>query len=69
MTLCSSDRLTVRRMKLFDLDELYRVISDPEVMRYIEPPYSYADAEKFLREAGLSEPNALRNRRLRGGLR
>ncbi|MCI9142421.1 MAG: GNAT family N-acetyltransferase [Lachnospiraceae bacterium] len=56
MTLCSSDRLTVRRMKLSDLDELYRVISDPEVMRYIEPPYSYADAEKFLREAGLAEP-------------
>ena len=26
MTLCSSDRLTVRRMKLSDLDELYSLI-------------------------------------------
>ncbi|MCI8287158.1 MAG: GNAT family N-acetyltransferase [Lachnospiraceae bacterium] len=56
MTLCSSDRLTVRRMKLSDLDELYSLISNPEVMRYIEPPYSHADTEKFLREAGLLEP-------------
>lgn len=56
MTLCSSDRLTVRRMKLSDLDELYSLISNPEVMRYIEPPYSHAHTEKFLREAGLSEP-------------
>lgn len=56
MILCSSGRLTVRRMKQSDLDELYKVISNPEVMRYIEPPYSYGDAEKFLREAGLSEP-------------
>ncbi|WP_276948562.1 GNAT family N-acetyltransferase [Acetatifactor muris] len=56
MTLCYSDRLTVRRMKRSDLDELYKVISDPEVMRYIEPLYSYADAEKFLQEVGLAEP-------------
>lgn len=56
MILCSSGRLTVRRMKQSDLDELYSVISNPEVMRYMEPPYSYADAEKFLREAGLTKP-------------
>lgn len=30
----------IREMTLADLDELYALLSDSEVMRYIEPPFS-----------------------------
>ncbi len=47
---------TIRRMKSSDTDALYRLLSDPEVMRYLEPPYDRAQTEAFLHHAGLSEP-------------
>ena len=49
--------ITIRRMQSSDADALYRLLSDPVVMRYLEPPYNRrAQAEAFLRRAGLAEP-------------
>lgn len=46
--------LTIRKMQSSDADALYRLLSDPEVMRYLEPPYGRAQAEAFLHHAGLA---------------
>ena len=48
--------ITIRNMQPGDADALYRLLSDPEVMRYLEPPYSRAQTEAFLRHAGLVKP-------------
>ena len=48
--------ITIRRMSADDGSALYRLLSDPDVMRYLEPPYCRAQAEEFLHRAGLSEP-------------
>ena len=46
--------ITIRRMRSGDADELYRLLSDPVTMRYLEPPYDRAQAEEFLCYAGLA---------------
>lgn len=46
--------LIIRRMQSGDADELYRLLSDPVVMRYLEPPYDRAQTEAFLCCAGLA---------------
>ena len=48
--------IIIRRMRSGDGDELYRLLSDPMVMRYLEPPYDRVQTEAFLHDAGLSEP-------------
>ena len=48
--------ITIRNMRPGDADALYRLLSDPEVMRYLEPPYGRTQTEAFLRHAGLVEP-------------
>ena len=48
--------ITIRNMRPGDADALYRLLSDPEVMRYLEPPFDRAQTEDFLRRAGLAEP-------------
>ena len=48
--------ITIRRMRPDDVDALYRLLSNQAVMRYLEPPYDRAQAEVFLRTAGLAEP-------------
>ena len=45
----------IRKMTLADLDDLYALLSDSEVMRYIEPPFSKEQTVQFLMDAGLSE--------------
>ena len=40
--------ITIRRMRSGDGDELYRLLSDPMVMRYLEPPYDRVQTEAFL---------------------
>lgn len=47
--------LSIHRMRKEDLGWLYRLLSDPEVMRWLEPPYSMEQTEAFLFCAGLSE--------------
>ena len=46
--------ITIRKMQPGDADELYRLLSDPVVMRYLELPYDRARTEVFLRRAGLA---------------
>ena len=45
----------IRKMTITDLDDLYALLSDSEVMRYIEPPFSKEQTVQFLMDAGLSE--------------
>lgn len=51
-----SANIRLRRFSPKDVPALYRVLSDPEVMQYIEPPFSLTQTETFLREYGLKEP-------------
>ena len=48
--------ITIRKMRPGDADALYQLLSDPAVMRYLEPPFDRAQTEDFLRRAGLAEP-------------
>lgn len=52
--LCTTERLVVRRFVQSDLEELYRLLSDPNVMACLEPPYTYEQTERFLLEAALT---------------
>jgi len=47
--------MRIRKFNESDFQNLYDTISDPEVMRYIEPPYSAEKTKEFLFNAGLSE--------------
>ena len=47
--------LSIRRMRKEDLSWLCRLLANPEVMRWLEPPYSMEQTEAFLTRAGLSE--------------
>jgi len=49
-------RLLVRRLTLEDAPALYEVLSDPAVMRYIEPPFTPEQTRAFLLQAGCCEP-------------
>lgn len=48
--------ITIRKMQPGDTDVLYRLLSDPEVMRHLEPPFDWEKTETFLHHAGLTEP-------------
>ena len=45
-----TDRLRIRDFKLSDIDDLYEIFSDDEVMEYIEPVYDRNKTLNFLRE-------------------
>ncbi len=45
----------IRRFEAEDKEALYEVLSDAEVMRYIEPPFTLEQTEEFIREAGMGE--------------
>ena len=47
--------LVIRKMRNEDLEDLYALLSDEDVMRYIEPVYSKAKCEQFLFACGLNE--------------
>lgn len=49
-------RLLLRPFKEDDAEALHLILSDPEVMRWIEPPFSIERTRSFLREAGLCRP-------------
>ena len=59
MILTESARLRLRTMRRGDLDELYALLSDAEVMRWLEPPFTREQTERCLEQAGLSEPPLL----------
>ena len=47
--------LTIRKMRESDLEPLFELLSNEQVMRYIEPPYTEERTASFLKTAGLSE--------------
>ena len=47
--------LQIRNMKSDDFTDLYRLLSDSDVMRFLEPPFSKEQTSSFLKSAGLSE--------------
>lgn len=52
----TTKRCILRRMSLEDAQDLYGVLSDGEVMKYIEPPFDMAGMLEFIKSAGLCEP-------------
>ena len=50
-----TEKQTIRKMTTEDLFPLYHVLSDPEVMEYLEPPFSMEAAKQFLYKAGICE--------------
>ena len=48
--------LKIRKMEEHDLTPLYELLSNEQVMRYLEPPYSKEKTVRFLERAGLSDP-------------
>ena len=55
MVLVQNEILTVRQFCLSDLNSLYKLLSDVDVMQYIEPPFSKQQTEEFLQSVGLCE--------------
>ena len=51
-----TDRLLVRRLTENDAVALFRALSDLEVMRYIEAPFTLEQTEAFIRNVGLCDP-------------
>ena len=56
MILTESTHVRLRTMRWEDLDELYALLSDAAVMRWLEQPFDRAQTENFLERAGLSKP-------------
>ena len=56
MPMITTKRCILRRMSLEDAQDLYSVLSDGEVMKYIEPPLNMAGTLEFIKTAGLCEP-------------
>lgn len=51
-----TDRFLIRNLKSEDAEDLAEVLSDAEVMKYLEPPFSMEQTREFINTAGLSEP-------------
>ena len=47
--------LTIRKFSMHDLDSMHELLSDEDVMRYIEPVFTREKTKGFLTSAGLSE--------------
>ena len=47
--------LIIRKFSINDFDSLYSLLSDEDVMRYIEPVFTKEKTEQFFTSAGLSE--------------
>ena len=47
--------LIIRKMSERDIESLFSLLSDEDVMRYIEPAFTREKAQEFLMSAGLSE--------------
>ncbi len=47
------DRFHIRPFAKEDLEPLHELLSDPEVMKYLEPPFTHKQTECFLKTQGL----------------
>lgn len=56
MNLFRTERCIVRRMKPEDWHDLFAILSDEKVMRYIEQPFSEKQTKQFIEEAGMNDP-------------
>ncbi len=56
MTMITTKRCVLRRLSLNDAQDLCSVLSDGEVMKYIEPPFDMEKTLEFIKSAGLCEP-------------
>lgn len=54
--LLETPRCTVRSFRLEDAAALHAILSDPAVMRHLEPPYTPVQTREFIRAAGLCDP-------------
>ena len=50
-----TDRCLIRNLNIDDADELYQVLSDEGVMRYIEPVFDMKKTKEFIQSAGMCE--------------
>ena len=51
-----TNRCLIRPLTLSDAEALHAILSDEDVMRYMEPPFSLEQTESFIREAGMCQP-------------
>lgn len=51
-----TERCLIRNLKIEDAGELYQVLSDEDVMRYIEPVFDMEKTKAFIQSAGMCEP-------------
>ena len=51
--------MKIRAFKESDLMNLYETLSDPDVMKYIEPVFSIDKTKEFLQSAALSNPQLI----------
>lgn len=54
--LLETKRLRVRSFRMSDAGALHGVLSDPEVMRRLEPPFTPEQTREFIETAGLCDP-------------
>ena len=52
----TTERCIIRRLTLSDAADMHAVLSDREVMRYIEPPFDMERTVSFINDAGLCAP-------------
>lgn len=52
--LLETERVIVRRFKEDDAKQLHLVLSDAEVMKYIEKPFTLEQTEEFIKTAGMT---------------
>jgi ribosomal-protein-alanine N-acetyltransferase len=51
-----TERLKIRKFTNDDLTELYNLLSDEDVMKFIEPPFSWEKTADFLNSVALIDP-------------
>lgn len=54
--LLTTERCVIRDFAKSDAAQLHEVLSDAQVMEYIEPPFTMEQTEGFIESAGLSTP-------------
>lgn len=51
-----TSRCLIRPFSMDDAEALHLALSDPEIMRFIEPPFDLPKTQAFIRDTGLSTP-------------
>lgn len=51
-----TERLIIRQYNICDANDLFEILSDKQVMKYIEPPFTKEQTHKFIEKYGLCNP-------------